>query len=203
MLLRFGIKGRTPIIHHSASGIDPTSELSLEIAAIAAKRGSNRTAADDARLKELETARSLWLDHNGEPTIPASAIRAVLEAGAKKTKQGGLVREGLIVLRVEFDFDRERYGETMLDWQKTAQYSVPVVVQRNRIIRTRAKFDEWGADVIVEVDPEQVDSDQLARWLDTAGRRVGLGDWRPAKSGTFGRFALDGEIEEVGEDALD
>lgn len=203
MLLRFRIKGETPIIQHAASGIDPTTELSLEIAEITAKRGANRTASEDARLKELETARSLWLDSNGQPTIPKSAIRAVLEEGAKKTKQGGLVREGLIVLRVDFDFDRERYGETMLEWQKTAQYSAPVVVQRNRIMRTRAKFDVWGVNVIVEVEPDLVDANQLARWLSTAGRRVGLGDWRPAKSGTFGRFALDGEIEEVGEDALD
>ena len=39
-----------------------------------------------------------------------------------------------------------------------------------------------------EVDDELVDQTQLETWLDIAGRRIGLGDWRPAKSGHFGRF---------------
>ena len=64
------------------------------------------------------------------------------------------------------------------------------MVQRNRIPRTRAKFDEWGVTFIVEADDELVDVPQLQRWLTIAGRRVGLGDWRPEKSGDYGRFDL-------------
>ena len=40
-----------------------------------------------------------------------------------------------------FDYDRERYGATMETLQHSTQFTVPVVVQRNRILRTRAKFD--------------------------------------------------------------
>ena len=40
----------------------------------------------------------------------------------------------------------------------------------------------------VEVDDELVDQDRLATWLDIGGRRIGLGDWRPEKSGHYGRF---------------
>ena len=66
-----------------------------------------------------------------------------------------------------------------------------LVVQRSRILRTRAKFDEWGVRFIVEVDQELVDKAQLSAWLDIAGRRIGLGDWRPEKSGHYGRFQLE------------
>ena len=44
---------------------------------------------------------------------------------------------------------------------------------------------------LVDVDPELVDIDQLTAWLATGGRRVGLGDWRPEKSGHYGRFNVD------------
>ena len=54
-----------------------------------------------------------------------------------------------------------------------------------------AKFDEWSASFTVEVDEELIDRDRLDAWLDIAGRRVGVGDWRPEKSGFYGRFATD------------
>ena len=61
-----------------------------------------------------------------------------------------------------------------------------VVVQRSRILRTRAKFDAWGVTFTIEVDPELCDKEQLPNWIDIAGRRIGLGDWRPEKSGHTG-----------------
>ena len=60
-------------------------------------------------------------------------------------------------------------------------------------MRTRARFDQWAATILVEVDPELVDRDQLLRWLDIGGRRVGVGDWRPEKSGQYGRY----EVEDI------
>ena len=48
----------------------------------------------------------------------------------------------------------------------------------------------------VEVDNELVDKTQLESWLDISGRRIGLCDWRPEKSGSFGRFATE-SIKEV------
>ena len=68
----------------------------------------------------------------------------------------------------------------------------PVVVGRQRILRTRAKFDcPWSVIGVVDVDQELVDRDQLTTWLATGGRRVGLGDWRPEKSGHYGRFDVE------------
>ena len=89
-----------------------------------------------------------------------------------------------------FDYDREALGTTVEELGRNAQFTVPVVVQRSRLERTRAKFDTWGVTVIVEADDELVDQQQLESWLDIAGRRIGLGDWRPEKSGDYGRFEV-------------
>ena len=200
MQYRITVKGVSPIIHHDgAAGLDTRSTLSREIAAIAAKRGGNRTAADDDRLRELEAQRSLWLDESGAPTIPATAIRATIESGARKRKQGPQVRGGLVVLSTAFDYDRARYGTCIEALGRSTQFTVPVVVQRNRIQRTRAKFDTpWSCTFEVDVDDELIDQSQLLEWLDIAGRQIGVGDWRPEKSGIYGRFT-EPNIEKVEE----
>ena len=189
MRYRIRIKGIRPLImHNGAAGLDTRSPANLEKAEIARKRGSNRTESDDARLRELDCLTSLYLDADGAPTLPEGVIRAVIETGAKKLKQGPQVREGMIVEQVEeFSYDRSM-GATAEELAKTAQFTTGVAVQRSRILRTRAKFDEWGVTFIVEADDELVDQSQLETWLDIAGRRIGVGDWRPEKSGVYGRF---------------
>ena len=192
MLYRIVIRGISPIIQHSTDGIDPLLPINVQKQEITRKRGSNRTPADDARLRELETVSSLWLDAESKPTIPAAAIRATIENGARKLKQGGQVREGMVITSTAFRYDHERYGDTLDELQKTVQFTVPVVVQRNRILRTRAKFDTpWSCTFDVDADDELVGREQLEQWLDIAGRRIGLGDWRPEKSGTYGRFEVE------------
>ena len=190
MRYRITLTGVSPLLmHNGAAGLDTRSPAKLEIASIAKKRGSNRTETDDARLVELECQNGLYLDDGGRPTLPASAIRGAIEAAARKTKQGPAVREGLLVESVDrFDYDEDELGTTVEEIGKRAQFTVPVVVQRARILRTRPKFDEWSVTCTVDVDDEQVDRPMLTAWLDVAGRRVGLGDWRPACSGTCGRF---------------
>lgn len=192
MFYRVKIGGTSALIMHSAAGLDPLLPINVEKQEITRKRGSNRTAADDARLQELETIGSLWLDRTGAPTIPASAIRAVIETGARKLKQGPQVREGLVVTETSFTYDTERYGTSIEDLGHSTQFTIPVVVQRNRILRTRAMFETpWSCDFELDCDDELVSTEHLERWLDIAGRRIGLGDWRPEKSGQYGRFKAE------------
>ena len=189
MLYAVKIDGLSPIIHHSATGLDPLLPINIEKAEITSRRGSNRTEADDARLRQLETVASLWLDSNERPAIPAAAIRSVIETGARKLRQGPNVREGLVVTRTAFTYDVDRYGAGLEALQTSSQFTIPVVVQRNRILRTRAKFDTpWTCEFDLDCDDDLVDEAKLRQWLDIAGRRIGLGDWRPEKSGEYGRF---------------
>ena len=163
----------------------------VEKAQIARRRGSDRTEADEVRLRELECYTSLYLDEGGAPTLPAAAFRANIEAAARKLRQGPQVREGLIVEQVEcFDYDRS-LGTSPEVLVHNVQFTVGVRVRQARLLRTRARFDEWAATFRVDVDPELVDREQLLVWLDIGGRRLGLGDWRPEKSGSFGRFEVE------------
>ena len=189
---RICLQGLRPLImHNGMTGLDKRSPANQEKDAIAKQQGRNRTMRDAERLQELECQTSLWLDdQTGRPTIPAAALRACIETAARKLKQGPQVREGLLIESVEaFSYDTS-LGTTVEELGKTAQFTTNVVVQRSRIPRTRAKFDTWGVTFLVEADDELVDVTQLTRWLTIAGRRIGLGDWRPEKSGDYGRFTV-------------
>ena len=72
-------------------------------------------------------------------------------------------------------------------WKKPAfQDQRMVVVGRARVTRTRPIFHEWGLELTVSYDPEIVDREHVIEAMQTAGRFVGLGDYRPK----FGRFEV-------------
>ena len=200
MRYRIEIEGITPIIFNNlAANLDTGSAANQEKKAIAAKKGSNRTEADELRLRELETQNSLYFNDAGEITVPEGSIRTATESAAKKTKQGPQVRQGLLVEAIdELRYDREKYGTTIEELVKTTQFTVPVRVQQSRVLRTRARIEDWSIVFTVDTDPEHVDKTNLLSWLDIAGRKIGLCDWRPEKSGTHGRFKVVA-IDELGD----
>ena len=180
------IKGTAPLIQHGTAGMDPDNPGTQELSRLAKKRGSNRTDSDQARMRDLEAILGVW-ERDGQVTIIAPAIRGCIEGAARTLKQGAQVRRGL---RVDFavDFEHNVPGDGFEEVAVNAKWTTDVKVGQSRVMRTRPKFDEWGATFRVSVDDEQVDKSQLETWLDIAGRQIGIGDWRPDKSGFYGTF---------------
>lgn len=54
----------------------------------------------------------------------------------------------------------------------------------------RPRFDEWEVRCELEIDQEVMPLKMARELVDLAGRRCGLGDFRPEKKGTFGRFVV-------------
>jgi hypothetical protein len=64
----------------------------------------------------------------------------------------------------------------------------PVVVQRNRILRARPRFDQWELKFeIINNDSTIIHQDTLKKILEDAGKYYGLGDFRPE----FGLFKVE------------
>lgn len=68
--------------------------------------------------------------------------------------------------------------------------SRPVVIQKARIMRHRARLEKWSLTFNLELDETIIPADSLHQLIVDAGRRSGLGDFRPPKGGPFGRFKL-------------
>ena len=163
---------------------------------IVAKTASKRSEDESATLRRYDTLRSLYIDAAGRPTVPQAVIRSVLEQGARQQREGNLVRSNVIVETTEFSFDEKQYGSSSDDWGDTLQHNAGVKVGQSQINRSRALFrPPWSVRSVLDIEDlesgaPEVDKGQIERWMKAAGRRIGLGDWRPAKSGTFGRFTV-------------
>jgi len=61
---------------------------------------------------------------------------------------------------------------------------------RGRSPLCRPMLPNWRLCFEVIYDSDEIPKEALKECLDIAGKRVGIGDWRPAKKGTFGRFIV-------------
>lgn len=70
----------------------------------------------------------------------------------------------------------------------------PVVVPstKGRVVRKRPVFNTWRLCFEIEYDASEISAKDIMEILDYAGRRVGIGDFRPEKGGSFGRFMISG-----------
>lgn len=62
--------------------------------------------------------------------------------------------------------------------------------QGGRIVTDRPMLRDWELDFSVQYDEEEVPLEVIKDVLDNAGKRCGIGDWRPAKKGKFGKFIV-------------
>ncbi len=127
--------------------------------------------------------------NDGKVCQPAEHIIAALKkAGAKfqipgqgKLTYKNLVGSGVIII------DPYMIEHENQNWISDRR---PVVVQRARIIRTRPKLEKWALSFQIEYDDEEISKEVINELLVFAGKRVGIGDYRPEKGGPFGRFIV-------------
>jgi hypothetical protein len=59
-----------------------------------------------------------------------------------------------------------------------------------RILCYRPCFHDWKLDFTLQVDEEMISLKLVRDIVDAAGKRVGLGDFRPDCKGPFGKFVV-------------
>ncbi len=69
----------------------------------------------------------------------------------------------------------------------------PVVIPatRGRVLRHRPIFNDWKLTFILQADEQLIDMKLLRRIVDDAGNYVGIGDFRPARKGPYGKYRVD------------
>lgn len=54
----------------------------------------------------------------------------------------------------------------------------------------RPRVDSWSLTFTLDVDTSVFDPKLVRALIDDAGKKIGLGDYRPARKGPFGRFVV-------------
>lgn len=144
--------------------------------------GTPREQAEATAYRDEKTQK-IW--------IPTSWVTGAIRTVASDYKLPGTrksvksISGGAVVPVTEKAYFEEDYKVSDVEID-----SRPVVIQRARIMRHRARLEEWSVRCVLEIDDEILPVDHVHAILNDSGRRAGLGDFRPQKGGPFGRFAI-------------
>lgn len=181
----YEIKGIGPMLMRSDRLADPTNDFTKAIKNISNKR--KKTEDDHAEIAALEWRGSLYHDAENGIHVPGFNVHAALYQAAKMHKMGPRVKGGVIVQEstVPLNFDGPKDPDKLYADKRFVDIRT-VGVSGKRVARCRPIFSDWSLRFTVLFDEGTLQTSDLDRLLEDAGRLIGLGDYRPR----FGRFEV-------------
>lgn len=179
------------LIVHNGELANPLNPYVRQINLLAKKGRGLKDEAQLEEIAELEFLGSLYTQ-NGVIGIPPHVIFTVLRNGARKFKKGKTIESGVIVkdfFPLKYDgpsSPEELFRYTNEAGERPFVDQRMVVVGRGKVLRTRARFDEWDLPIWFDFDETIVEKLEIEDYLRAAGN-AGLGD---AKSLGYGRFEV-------------
>lgn len=153
-------------------------------------QGKKGTPREQAEPKAYRDAKANFV-------IPGvNVFRSIIDAGAfiksgktkLTTQKSSLITSFLLMETLESIVCGDT-GSPVKDFEVDSR-SVVIPSTGGRIMAHRPRFDAWQLTFEVELDESECAPDMLRELVDQAGKKVGLGDFRPAKKGVFGRFKV-------------
>lgn len=161
------------------------NESEEETRTIRQERGTTRERAEQAAYRNDDGtlyAPSTWF------------FRSMIEVGAYH-KQKGSRKSLKYIIPAAIVVTADTIPLLDLDDKPIKDFEVdarPVVIPstKGRIMAYRPRIEVWQAEIPMEVDTTIIGVDTAHQLLEDAGRKQGVGDFRPEKKGPFGRFQI-------------
>lgn len=190
--LDFHIRGVAPLIQHNVQLANPRNHYVQEMKKLTAKR-TKKTEEDIIELSHLEFLGGLYLGADLGVIVPGEHIEALIGGAARKVKKGKDVKAGILSdAGANGGWKLIYKGPTDAEelWNDQRFVDVRAVkVGQATIMRTRPIFHEWELKFSVHYLPDVISGpDEIRDWIETAGRVVGLMEFRPR----YGRFEIVG-----------
>jgi len=140
--------------------------------------------------REIAEAK-LYVDLEGQVYCPATWFQGCIVEAGKQKKMMGKGSAKATYSKVCGSSVEVNPFEIVLK-EKWDVFSILAVnpTTRGKNVLHRPKFDKWNLDFEVTFDEETIEIPVMKEIFDIAGRVVGVGDWRPAKKGRFGKFQV-------------
>lgn len=187
--LKVKITGISPLLMHNGRGANPLDPLTRAHSALTKKRG--KTESDHEAIARSEWEVSLYHDKEMGPYLSAAALDGCLKASAKSSKLGKTFGQSVMVVEdmvpIEYSGPRDLDGLFKAGFHDVRG----VVIGKARVMRCRPKFNKWAASFTVAFDEQEVNHDAVERVILAAGKKAGIGDYRPEKGGRYGKFSAE------------
>jgi hypothetical protein len=149
-------------------------------------KGKNGTPLEDAESK-------LYTGDNGELIIPnVNIFTSIADAGkfhkmGRKqvtTQKSSLLYAFASIEEIKIPIDHKQ------PWKVDTR---PVCIppgSGQRVLINRPMFDDWALEFTLAIDEQMVNEKFMREIVDTAGKCIGLGDYRPDRKGPYGKFVV-------------
>ena len=173
MKIKAKIQGTTPLLMNRFSGDGDRTSKAI------------RPNGDPRK----DAARKLYADEAGNLFVPAVNVFSCLiaagrfhKAGKNKltTQRTSLIPAGMSIEQLICPLETK-------DWSVDSR-AVVNPATGGRMICHRPMLEKWSLSFTLEIDAEMFSLDLAERLLIDAGKRIGLGDFRPERKGPFGKF---------------
>jgi hypothetical protein len=180
--IKASIEGSTPLLCNKfgdAAAMDATS--------------GTRISGPRDKGTPLEQAESkLYIGHDGKPMIPQpNLFRCLIDGGlffkagkSKVTTQKSSIIPACVEIEgIEIPLIHQE------PWTVDTR-AVRIPSTGGRILCHRPCFHDWQLDFELTLDTDMIPVKLFREIVDAAGKRIGLGDFRPSCKGPFGKFAV-------------
>ena len=181
MRVKITITGITPLLMNK---FGETAEISVGSGTRPTFSGAKGTPREQAEPK-------LYADDKGKLYIPGSNIFSCIiaagifhKSGKKQltTSKSSLIPAGCLVEDIVCPLGTDK-------WEVDSRSVVNPSTQ-GRIMCHRPRVDSWSLSFTLDIDTSFFDPKLIRAVIDDAGKKIGLGDFRPARKGPFGRFVV-------------
>ncbi len=181
MRVKITIEGTAPLLMNRFT---EENEVQVSGGTQPAFRGAKGTPREQAESKcYADKAGGLYLPG---PNIFAAIIAAGIFHKASKSKlttqKSSLIPAGLIIEEPVCSLGTR-------DWEVDSR-SVVNPSTHGRIMCHRPRLDKWSCSFTITIDTDMFSPALIRSVIDDAGKKIGLGDYRPARKGPFGRFVV-------------
>lgn len=181
MKIKVTIEGIAPLLMNRFT---EANEIAVSGGTSVTFRGSKGTPREQATSK-------CYADDKGNLFIPGPNIYSCLiaagtfhKAGKSKltTQKTSLIPAGVLIEDLVCPLNTK-------DWEVDSR-SVVIPSTGGRIMCHRPRVDKWSLAFTLDVDATMFSPNLIRSLVDDAGKKIGLGDYRPARKGPFGRFVV-------------
>jgi hypothetical protein len=183
MKLDIRIEGVTPLICNRFT--DKAAQAATD-----GVRGSS--AIQDRDTPHAIAESKLYIGLDGQPVIPQPNLMRCLVEGGRFHKAGKsqLTTSKSSHLYACVDIEGAEVPIRHAQPWKVDTRAVRIPATGGRILSHRPMFDDWALDFTVDLDEDICGAKVLRMVVDDAGKRIGLGDFRPACKGPYGKFVV-------------
>jgi hypothetical protein len=186
-------------INCTIEGVTPLLCNRFSDAAMEAATNGNRISTVGDRGTPREIAETtLYRGHDTKPMIPQpNLFRCLIDAGKfHKAGKSKITTQKTSLIPACVDIEGLEIPIKHKDPWTVDTRPVRIPATGGRILCHRPCFHDWALSFTVLCDETMMPLKLLRQLVDDAGRRIGLGDFRPDCKGPFGKFVVTKWTEE-------